>query len=177
MKHIILVLLIIILGSCAKADTLVDNNELYQQEAIRELETKLEAPLFSSKNLNGENKSLSDYKGKVLLLNFWASWCPPCISEMPSIEKLHQSVKDLDIEVISVNVGEKFDTVDSFMKEGNYNFEALLDENNIISNLYSIRNIPTTYIIDKDGFVVALKVGAHEWDSEGVIEILKSLAK
>lgn len=116
---------------------------------------KIAALDFKLKDLNGKDVSLSDYKGKKVFLNFWASWCPPCKAEMPDIEKLHQQTKDSDLVILAVNIGEDKTTAKSFMQSNKYSFTVLLDSNQNIAAQYNISAIPTSFFIDKEGNIVS----------------------
>lgn len=125
-----------------------------------ETSTKEKAIDFKLKDLNDKEVSLNDFKGKKVLLNFWATWCPPCRAEMPDIEKLYQENKDSDLVVLAVNLGEDKQTVKSFIDKNKYNFTILLDSNEDIATKYNIVSIPTSFFIDKEGNIVSKKVGA-----------------
>lgn len=116
---------------------------------------KIAALDFKLKDLNGKDVSLSDYKGKSVFLNFWASWCPPCKAEMPDIEKLYQQTKDSDLVILAVNIGEDKTTAKSFMESNKYSFTVLLDSSQNIAAQYNIAAIPTSFFIDKEGNIVS----------------------
>ncbi len=127
-------------------------------------------------DMNGKRVKLSDYSGKVIMLNLWASWCPPCKHEMPSIQKLYESYKSKNFVWLAVSQGENLDTVKNFVS-GVYTFPVFVDINNDVSGNYSTGSIPTTYIIDKDGYILAGFVGGREWNSPEVRELLDELLK
>lgn len=133
--------------------------------------TKEKAIDFKLKDLNGKEVSLSDFKGKKVLLNFWATWCPPCKAEMPDLENLYQENKDSDLVILAVNIGEDKETVQSFINKNRYNFNVLLDTDQGVAIDYNIVSIPTSYFIDKEGNIVSKKVGAM------TIEEMKSYVK
>lgn len=108
---------------------------------------------FKLEDLNGNMVSLSDYKGKKVYINFWATWCPPCKAEMPDIEKLYQETKDSDLVILAVNVGEDKNTVQKFIKDNGYNFPILLDVTGEVSQKYQVTGIPTSYFIDTEGYL------------------------
>ncbi len=108
---------------------------------------------FELEDLNGNKISLSDYKGKKVYLNFWATWCPPCKAEMPDMEKLYQETKDNGLIMLAVNVGEDKKTVQSFIEDNGYNFPVLLDVTGEVSQLYQVTGIPTSYFIDTEGYL------------------------
>lgn len=116
---------------------------------------KISALDFKLKDLNGKEVSLSDFKGKKVFLNFWASWCPPCKAEMPDIEKLYEETKDSDLVILAVNLGEDKNTAKSFIENNKYNFTVLLDSDQSIAMKYNIVAIPTSFFIDKEGNIVS----------------------
>ena len=118
-------------------------------------EKKIAATDFKLKDLNGKEVSLSDFKGKKVFLNFWASWCPPCKAEMPDIEKLYEETKDSDLIILAINLGETKNTTKSFIDNNKYNFKVLLDSDQSVANQYSITAIPTSFFIDKEGYIVS----------------------
>lgn len=115
---------------------------------------------FKLKDLNGKEVSLSDFKGKKVFLNFWATWCPPCKAEMPDIEKLYQETKASDLVILSVDIGEDKNTVKTFIDKYNYNFKVLLDTDQEVALEYNINSIPSSFFIDKDGNIIATHIGA-----------------
>lgn len=119
---------------------------------------------FTLKDLNGNEVSLSDFQGKKVFLNFWATWCPPCIAEMPEIEKLYQETKDSDLVILSVETGDSLDTVSAFIEEKGYTFEVLLDGEQSVAIDYGISAIPTSYFIDEEGTIVSKVVGGMDLD-------------
>jgi len=121
---------------------------------------KAKAQDFKLKDLNGKEVSLSDFEGKKVFLNFWASWCPPCKAEMPEIEQLYQQTKDSDLVILAVNIGEDKETVQTFIDNNKYNFKVLLDTEQEAALNYNITSIPTSYFIDKDGNIKASFIGS-----------------
>lgn len=115
---------------------------------------------FKLKDLNGNDVSLNDFKGKNVLLNFWATWCPPCKAEMPDMEKFYQENKNSDLVILAVNLGEDKQTVKSFIDKNKYNFNILLDSDQDVAIKYNIVSIPTSFFIDKESNIVSRKIGA-----------------
>jgi len=144
---------------------------------INVLEKRAEPRDFSLPLLGGKNVSLSSYKGKVVLLNFWATWCPPCRAEMPSMETLHQRFSAQGLEILAVDVGEDALIVQRYIKSGGYTFPILLDSNSKVSSVYGIEAIPTTYIIDREGKIIGRIVGSIAWDNPQVIAAFDVLLK
>ncbi len=175
MKKYIITIIIILLSACSKQEIIVDKNDLYFIEGINRVESSIKAPEFTLKNVSDDNISLSDYRGKVVFINFWANWCAPCKEEMPTIENLKQLTKDLDVVIITINVAESKEIVENYLNENKYTFISLLDTDKKVSTDYAVRSIPSTFILNKKGMVVGTKLGAHDWDGENVIKILKEL--
>lgn len=116
------------------------------------------APNFTLENLQGEQVTLSELKGKNVLINFWATWCPYCIEEMPDLDKLYTENKDDDFVVLAIDVGEPQSDVEEYLSENPYEFPVLLDKDGKVSMQYLVRGIPTSYMIDKEGNIRAIKM-------------------
>jgi thiol-disulfide isomerase/thioredoxin len=114
---------------------------------------------------NGRAVSLSDFRGKIVFLNFWTTWCPTCRIEMPSMEILHQKFKDGDFAMVTINLQEPASRVKEFFKEFKLTFTALLDTGGQVGIMFGINQIPTTYILDKEGCIIGKALGPREWDS------------
>lgn len=122
------------------------------------------APDFELKTMDGETKKLSDFRGEPTMLNFWATWCPPCQAEMPDMEKFY---KDTQMPIVSVNLTKSersMDSVKEFIKDYKLTFPIMLDEKLDASKKYAIQPIPTTYILDKDGRIHAKRIGPMNYD-------------
>ncbi len=133
------------------------------------------APDFQLDNLDGQPVALSDFRGKPVLVNFWASWCPPCRAEMPFIQDTFADRKwaDEGLVVIAIDIGESPSTVREFVKNYGLTFPVLLDVTRDVSLEYYVRGIPTTFLIDRDGIIREIKIGAFS----GKLEIERSLEK
>jgi len=134
-------------------------------------ETVREAPALRFRNLDDETIDLSDLRGKVVVVNFWATWCPPCRREMGSLEKLYRAVKDKNAEVLAVNIGEDIDTVFSFLGtvEPSPSFHMLFDYDAISMDTWGVKGLPTTYIIGPDGRIAYKAVGGREFDHPEIL--------
>lgn len=120
------------------------------------------APDFELKMLEGETVRLSDYVGKKVILNFWATWCPPCKEEVPHMQKVYEEYKNQGVEILAVNVTNKDngkEAVSQFVKEHGLTFEVLLDEEGFVGNTYQVVTLPTTYMIDTKGNMVDIIEG------------------
>lgn len=134
------------------------------------------APVFQLEDLNGKTVSLKEFRGKVIVLNFWATWCAPCRAEMPSLENLYRNLKDKGLVIIGVSVDSPEKTVQSFVKERGITFPILLDKRKEVSfDDYGVIGLPVTFLIDKKGIIVDKVFGERQWDSEEVKEKIKRL--
>jgi len=157
-------LLIVLLASCLLLGGCEDKKSESVQQGVASDLTGQTAPDFSTLNIKGEKVSLSQYRGKVVILNFWASWCPPCKEEMPSMELLHQKFKDQGLVMLAVNVEENGqEAVTQFLQKNPYSFPILLDEDATIQNTYGVFRFPETFIIDKNGVIIEKIIGGRDW--------------
>ncbi|MFA5576624.1 MAG: TlpA disulfide reductase family protein [Tissierellaceae bacterium] len=188
MKKISLVILFVLIGAilltgCVKdktepveelpvesGDVLEEDQNEGEDEGEEEVELQL-APVFTLKNLDGEEVSLEDYRGKKVLLNFWATWCKFCDQEMPDLQKF-DSEND-DIVVVAVNSMEKKANAQKYIEDGNYEFDVLLDEDGEISRMYYVSGLPTSYFIDEEGYLLGGVPGAINYDQ--MMEILEGI--
>ena len=132
---------------------------------------------LSFENAEQETVEFSQFKGKVILLNFWATWCPPCIREMPSMQRLKTHLTDQPFEIVAINAGESATTVSSFLMEldEDITFSILLDQKSRSFREFGIRGLPMTLLIDKQGKLVETILGEREWDSEDSIKKIEQL--
>ncbi|MGI5090237.1 TlpA family protein disulfide reductase [Treponema sp. OMZ 305] len=126
--------------------------------------------------LTGDPVKVSDFTGNITLLNFWATWCPPCRAEMPSIERLYKKMSGTNFRIVAVNAGEHRTQVSSFIEKNKYTFPIYLDESNAVSSIFAARGLPSTYLVNKEGKVIAARIGAMEYDQAELIKLLKELA-
>jgi len=133
----------------------------------------LEAKLLSTA---GRSVGLDDFRGKIVFLNFWTTWCPTCITEMPSMEKLHQKLLGKNFAMVTVNIQESASQVKNFFEKYKLTFTALLDTTGEVSTDFGIRAIPTTFILDKSGQIIGRIAGPREWDSRTSVAMFENLA-
>jgi cytochrome c biogenesis protein CcmG/thiol:disulfide interchange protein DsbE len=119
------------------------------------------APAFDLETLNGGSRSLADFQGQVIVLNLWASWCPPCRAEMPAIQSLYEQYKDQGLVVLAVNMTyqDSVSSAASFTNEFGLSFPILLDRTGLVGKLYRMRALPTTFFIDRQGEIQEVIVG------------------
>lgn len=133
------------------------------------------APEFSLATPDGKTIRLAHLRGQVVFLNFWATWCPPCRVEMPSMEQLHREFKDQGLAVLAVDIRESPTQVARFMKEFRLSFPALLDTDGEVASRYRVQGIPATALIDHSGRIVGAVVGPRKWSSPEAKALIRSL--
>lgn len=134
------------------------------------------APDFTLLTHKGKNIKLSGLKGKVVLLNFWATWCTPCIVELPSMEKLLKNFRWEDFEILAISIDNSWKDIDEFHAQlGQLPFPILLDQEKKVINLYGIRRIPESVLIDKKGTIAQIFQGAYDWDNSQIKENIQKL--
>jgi peroxiredoxin len=156
--------------------SLKQNDSIFKYSKQIAIDRELPAPDFTLPGLNGELISLSDHKGNVVLVNIWATWCPPCVHEMPSMEKLHQQFKDENFKILAVSIdlsGAK--AVTPFMKKHNLTFEALIDPAGTIQTAYGVNGIPQSFIIDKQGNIIKKIIGPIDWATPEIFRFFQDL--
>lgn len=136
------------------------------------------APNFSLRGLDGKTVSLTDFRGKVVLLNIWATWCPPCVEEMPSMQKLFQAMSGEAFELLAVSLDESgAAVVGPFMEKHKLTFPALIDSETTLQKSYQTTGVPESFIIDKKGIIVEKIIGPRDWASPAVLDYFKKLSK
>ncbi len=148
-----------------------------RQAGLRSLDEPVPSEDFELASLNGEKRSLSSFQGQIVVLNFWASWCGPCVEEMPGMQALYDDMQGQDVTVVAVNVQEQPKVVEEFVTSNEFSFPVLLDRDGSVASRYGVRGLPTSYIVTPDGEIVASKVGFHEWDTEVVREALQHVSE
>ncbi len=155
--------IILLLGGCAKptpTPTLGSLVTVPTKPAASDIpEVGAIAPRFTLPDLNGDEVTLDDYRGKVVLLNFWATWCPPCQNEIPMFIEVYEELKDEDFVILAVSMGERKEEVASFVAAKGMTFPVLLDSSRSVARRYLVRAVPTSLVIDRDGVVQRIIVG------------------
>ena len=133
------------------------------------------APELKAQNLAGATKTLADYRGKVVLLNFWASWCPPCLREMPSMERLRLKMAGRPLAIVALDSAETAEEVNGFLSRMKLGFPILLDPDGSNTKRWKVFALPTTFLLDAEGRVRYVLTGPTEWDEGEALEIIESL--
>ena len=128
-------------------------------------------------DVNNKRYKNKNYLGKVTVVNFWATWCPPCVEEIPSLNNLKRLMKDENFELVSINYGEKKETIQRFMNKVNVDFPVLLDPNGVQSAKWKVLVFPSTFVIGPNGKIIYGVNAAIHWDAPGVVRALKTLLK
>ncbi|MGH9321170.1 MAG: peroxiredoxin family protein [Vicinamibacteria bacterium] len=134
-------------------------------------------PDFTLPDLEGKEHPLSDYRGKVVVLNFWATWCPPCIDEMPSLQRLHDALAAQGLAVVAISADERFSDIGAFVRKFELTFVILHDAGKKVSRKYQSFKYPETYIVDRDGRLKSKVVGPRDWSSPSVIRDMVELLR
>jgi cytochrome c biogenesis protein CcmG, thiol:disulfide interchange protein DsbE len=136
------------------------------------------APDITVKSMDGKDIKLSDYKGKVVMLNFWATWCPPCREEIPSMMNLQKQMEGKPFQMLAVSVDEggKAD-VDAFFKKTGFMLPVYTDQNKTAATAYGVTGVPETYIVDTKGIIVKKVIGPLKWDDAEVVAYITKLIK
>ena len=133
---------------------------------------------FTLNQLDGDTLNFEDLKGKVVFVNFWATWCAPCIAEMPSIDNLYEIYQDNpDVVFVMINTESKEDKVRKFMKKKKFKFPIYFPNASLIPRVYESKSIPTTFVIDKDGYIAYKKIGMASYDADNFVKFIARLAE
>ena len=143
------------------------------------------APEFTAVDLEGREVSLSELRGEVVLLNIWATWCPPCREEMPSMQRLHEQLGSEGLRIVAVSIdagsglldrgGRKGGNVRAFVREHELTFDIWHDPKGEIQRVFQTTGVPESFVIDRNGLIVRKVAGATEWDAEAYVELFRRL--
>jgi cytochrome c biogenesis protein CcmG, thiol:disulfide interchange protein DsbE len=164
-------------GADEKELTPSDIQQSLIELGFRVFKSPVEAPEFNLENLAGDSITLSSYRGKIVLLNFWATWCPPCRAEMPSMQALYDTLDGEEFEIVAVDLNESRQTVKSFVEENEYTFPVLLDSTGAVGATYGARSIPTSFLIDSAGNALGFLVGSRTWEGDDIEALFHALLK
>ena len=170
---------LVVAGILAVAALVVTVGAYAMRDQLFPVEVGTRAPTFRARALDGARtvKTLDDYRGKVVVLNVWATWCPPCIVEMPSFERLHREVADTNLRIIAISVDEFVggDSVLAFARDLGVTFEILHDSARVIDRQYQITGYPETFVIAKDGTIRKKWLGPADWSSPSNVALIRGL--
>lgn len=160
---------VVVLGLCAA---------LFREEVAAPVSRGVEAPSFELSLLGASSPvSLADFRGQVILLNFWATWCKPCEDEMPAMERLYRTLQPEGFEMLAVSVDEGFEAVERFRQRLGVTFPILLDPSQEVARRYQTTGFPESLLIDRDGMIVERYIGPREWDHPTYAKRIRKLLK
>ena len=140
-----------------------------------ETRAALPAPELKAHDLAGAPKTLADYRGKVVLLNFWATWCPPCQREMPSLERLRTKMAGRPLEIVAISSAETPEEVNAYLSKMKLGFPVLLDTDSSNTRRWKAFALRTTFVLDAEGRVRHVLTGPAEWDEGEALDVVESM--
>ena len=140
-----------------------------------ETRAALPAPELKAHDLGGAPRTLADYRGKVVLLNFWATWCPPCQHEMPSLERLRTKMAGRPLEIVAISSAETPAEVNAYLSKMKLGFPVLLDTDSSNTRRWKVFALPTTFVLDAEGRVRHVLTGPAEWDEGEALAVAESM--
>ena len=171
----VLVILSSVLSPCGAGEP--PSADQWRTMGFRPVPRAVEVPNIRFTDESGERRSLSDFRESVVLLNFWASWCPPCRAEMPSMGKLSQALDGTDFVMLPVNVGENNRTVKRFIEKFSIGFPVYFDETAAGAADIGVNTLPTSLMINRDGKVLSVVNGSLDWDDAAIIAAIGAWAR
>lgn len=166
-------LLIVAQGGPVRAESAIP--ALLRPLELRGYPTRMPPPSFSGGTLDGRQVVMAALRGKVVLVNFWASWCLECRPEMPVLERLHRELASQGLAVVGINAREEQEAVRRYARELGLTFPLVLDPDGKINAQYGVVGLPTTFLVGRDGRAVAFGVGPREWASAPARALIKAL--
>ena len=171
-RHLLLALFLVVLWpaglAAVESDRLKKQGFLVQQGLV-------ESPGFSTEDAAGNRVDFASFRGKLVLLNFWATWCPPCRLEMPSMERLYGEFRDQGLEIVAVNFMESGEQVRAFAEEQKLTYPMLLDKEADIAGRYGVMRLPVSVLIGREGEVIAKAIGFKDWYKDDIRELVAAL--
>jgi peroxiredoxin len=146
-------------------------------QSLTPLPGAVPAPDFALPDTEGRLHRLSDYRGKTVIINFWTTWCPPCREEIPSMNRAWQQLRQEDVVMLGINMGEDEDTIFLFTADYPAEFPLLLDRDGAVIARWPVKGLPTTYIIAPDGSLAYRAIGGRVWDDDEILDTLRALQK
>jgi len=133
------------------------------------------APDFVLADMDGNQHQLSSYLGRVVIVNFWATWCPPCRAEMPSMQRAWEQLEKEGILMLGIDVGEDEDTIFQFTANYPVEFPLLMDLDSSVIDQWPVRGVPTTFVVDPKGRIIYRAIGGREWDDPELLALVRAL--
>lgn len=164
-----------ILFFCAFLLILPSSQLFAERPLLKQLSGRSTAPEFELMDLEDKIHRLADYKGKPIVINFWATWCPPCRKELPSMNRAWKQLKEEGVEMIAINIGEDEADVFAFKDEHPIDFQVLLDQQSESLESWRVKGLPTTYIVSPKGVVAYSAIGPREWDNKQILDKIRAL--
>ena len=157
-----------------KANLTDEDRKLLKSLRITPPSIWIEAHDFTGEINDGSTINLKDYHHRFVLLNFWATWCVPCLKEMPDLEKAYQIMGSKKLIVLAVGMGEDKSSISKFAEKHDFTFPMIADSTLEIARLYGVENIPITYLINPEGVIIGRALGIRDWASPELIEFMDS---
>ena len=130
---------------------------------------------FDLMDVDGQRHTLTMYRGKIVIVNFWATWCPPCRFELPAMEKVWERVKDKGVVILGINVGEDADTIFTFTADYPVTFPLLMDSDSKVTQIYPVIGLPTTFVINPQGNIIYRAIGTRDWNEDALVRKILEL--
>ncbi len=144
-------------------------------QALTPLADRPPTPELDLLDMDGVRHRMSDYRGRVVIVNFWATWCPPCRDEMPSMQRAYEQLREEGIEMLAVNIGEDEDTIFAFTAGYPVEFPLLLDLDSATIQSWPVKGLPTTFVVDPLGRLAYRAIGGREWDDPDLLATVRAL--
>ncbi len=172
-SSISLVVVVVIIAIAVVSLMMYTNKGSFEPVAVGK-----KAPQFSLPDLDGAMVNLDDFRGKVVFLNFWATWCKPCEEEMPSMQHLYESLKGQEFEMLAVSIDTTgVETVREFVRKFGLTFPVLHNKDGSVKEIYQTTGVPETFIIDQDGVIAEKIWGPRDWSRTASIKVIRELLK
>ena len=149
----------------------------FAEQTLAPVPGGIPAPDFVLQDTDGRTHRLSDYRGKPVIINFWATWCPPCREEIPSMNRAWHRIEKEGIAMLAINMGEDEDTIFIFTADYPADFPILMDRDGTVIEQWPVKGLPTTYVVAPDGTIAYRAIGSREWDDSRLLEKIRELKK
>ena len=177
-RHLVLALSSLVVGASAPrgSRSLTFDDAMKELDLIRPSRQKL-AEDFALSTPHGRTFKLSEQRGKIVFVNFWATWCPPCREEMPAMEKLWLHYRERGFVVVAISVDRDPIVVPPFIKQGKFTFPVALDPKMQAATAYGVRALPSSFLVDRQGYLTALALGPRMWDGEAAFTVIEGMIR